>query len=289
RARLEAVGGFDPRFRVAGDDVDLCWRLQARGWTLGYSPAAVVWHHRRATVRAYWRQQQGYGAAEALLARKWPQKYNAAGDVTWSGRLYGRLAGGAARRGRIYHGVWGSAPFQSVYDAVPGGRGVIGGLVAGLAAMFAAIRAAAGGAGGLVERWRRCIVTALLFALQPAARLYGRSLRGASTSARMRVRGFAWPARRRLAHWSERGRPPEAWLGALEAELRGLGMPVLRGGAFDDWDLEVRAGAAGALRLRMAVEEHGHGRQLLRFRTWPRRAPHRAAALLLFALAAALA
>src|SRR5205823_6264223 len=27
RACLQAVGGFDPQFRVAGDDVDLCWRL----------------------------------------------------------------------------------------------------------------------------------------------------------------------------------------------------------------------------------------------------------------------
>ena len=48
---LLAIGGFDPQFRVAGDDVDVCWRLQERGWTLGFSPAAMVWHHRRGTVR----------------------------------------------------------------------------------------------------------------------------------------------------------------------------------------------------------------------------------------------
>src|SRR5207249_5017857 len=73
---LDAVGGFDPRFRTAGDDVDVCWRLQDRGWTLGYSPAASVWHHRRNSVKAYWRQQKGYGRAEALLEAKWPDKYN---------------------------------------------------------------------------------------------------------------------------------------------------------------------------------------------------------------------
>src|SRR5204863_144550 len=28
---LEAIGGFDPQFRTAGDDVDVCWRLQERG------------------------------------------------------------------------------------------------------------------------------------------------------------------------------------------------------------------------------------------------------------------
>src|SRR2546422_2688657 len=50
KARLEAVGGFDPQFRTAGDDVDICWRLEERGWTLGFSAAAMVWHHRRNSV-----------------------------------------------------------------------------------------------------------------------------------------------------------------------------------------------------------------------------------------------
>src|SRR5437667_132830 len=68
---LQAIGGFDPQFRVAGDDVDICWRLQKQGWTIGFSPAAMVWHHRRNSVRAYLRQQKGYGKAEALLEKKW--------------------------------------------------------------------------------------------------------------------------------------------------------------------------------------------------------------------------
>ena len=88
--RLRAIGGFDPRFRVAGDDVDICWRLQERGWTLGFSPSVVVWHHRRKSIRAYWKQQMGYARAEALLADKWPTRYNGAGHLKWSGRLYGK-------------------------------------------------------------------------------------------------------------------------------------------------------------------------------------------------------
>ncbi|MBT8398739.1 MAG: glycosyltransferase, partial [Gemmatimonadetes bacterium] len=51
---LDEIGGFDPRFRVAGDDVDLCWRIQAQGWRIGFSPGAVVWHHPRQTVAGYW-------------------------------------------------------------------------------------------------------------------------------------------------------------------------------------------------------------------------------------------
>jgi len=288
RERLEAVGGFDPQFRVAGDDVDVCWRVQDRGWTLGYSPAAVVWHHRRRTLRAYWRQQRGYGAAEALLAAKWPAKYNAAGDVTWAGRLYGQR-GGAAWRGRIYHGVWGTAPFQSVYDWPLAGHGILAGLIAGITGAFTAVRAAGGRAHGRLARWQRYVVTALLFVLQPAARLWGRARQEAMTSPLRRSWEFAWPARRRFAFWSERWRPAHAWLGALEAELRAQRVPVLRGGAFDDWDLEVRGGNAGALRLRMAVEEHGQGKQLVRLRTWPRRSSRRVVALLVLAGLAALA
>ena len=73
---LQAIGGFDPQFHIAGDDVDACWRLQQCGWTLGFSPAAMVWHHRRNSVQAYLKQQKNYGKAEALLERKWPEKYN---------------------------------------------------------------------------------------------------------------------------------------------------------------------------------------------------------------------
>src|SRR5690606_37818561 len=91
---------------------------------------------------------------------------------------------------------------------------------------------------------------------------------------------FAGHGQCRFALWSERWRPAEAWLSALEAELRAQRVAVLRGSAFEDWDLEVRAGNAVAIRLRMAIEPHARGRQLLRFRIWPRRSPRRATALL---------
>ena len=32
RDALLAIGGFNPVFRRAGDDVDVCWRIQAQGW-----------------------------------------------------------------------------------------------------------------------------------------------------------------------------------------------------------------------------------------------------------------
>jgi cellulose synthase/poly-beta-1,6-N-acetylglucosamine synthase-like glycosyltransferase len=117
---LEEVGGFDPIFTAAGDDVDICWRLLARNYRLGFSPSAEVWHHRRPSLRAYWRQQVGYGEAEALLERRHPNKFNPWGHTYWGGTIYApyprfRLSG----RPAIYYGLWGNAPFQSMYD--PGG------------------------------------------------------------------------------------------------------------------------------------------------------------------------
>src|SRR4029450_12845353 len=46
KAALEAIGGFDTQFRTAGDDVDVCWRLQQLGWNTGLHPAAMVWSPR---------------------------------------------------------------------------------------------------------------------------------------------------------------------------------------------------------------------------------------------------
>ena len=57
---------------------------------------------------------------------------------------------------------------------------------------------------------------------------------------------------------------------------------------YSRWDLEVLSGPLGAVRMRMVLEEHGGGRELMRFKSWPR--PSVAglvAALLLASLAAA--
>ncbi len=65
----------------AGDDVDVCWRLQDLGYRIGFSPAAMVWHFRRNTMKAYIGQQKGYGKAEALLYFKPPSALQRARPV----------------------------------------------------------------------------------------------------------------------------------------------------------------------------------------------------------------
>jgi hypothetical protein len=308
KTALQEIGGFDPQFRAAGDDVDVCWRLQEKGFTLGFSPAAMVWHHRRNSLAAYWKQQVGYGKAEALLERKWPEKYNAAGHLTWCGRVYGnghtRVLG---RAWKIYYGMWGNAPFQSRYETVPGlirslplmpewylvivaliwlaalgslWRPLFHALPLLVIAVIAPI-AQAILSGARVSFPRRAPIarlflrglTAVLHFLQPLARLSGR-LRYDLTPWRKRgVRGAAIPRPRCFTLWSEGWQAQPERLQAVEAALKASGASVARGGNYDTWDLEVRDGVFGAVRARMATEEHGGGKQLARFRCRPTFSP----------------
>jgi len=110
-----AIGGFNPLYLRAGDDVDVCWRLQARGWKIGFASSALVWHHHRSSVKAYWRQQVGYGEGERLLMAHHPDKF-LDGRMLWRGRIYSSLPSVRSLWGtRINAGVWGTAPFPSVY------------------------------------------------------------------------------------------------------------------------------------------------------------------------------
>ena len=316
---LLAVGAFDERFWQAGDDVDLCWRVQDAGLTLGFSPAAVVWHRRRASVSAYLRQQRAYGRAEALLEYKWPERHNHAGHVTWRGQVYGGSLRHGVRRGRIDYGDWGQGLFQSAcqprsaqtalapvmpewYLALlalgtiaaasswaPLVRLPVVGLQASIVALMVALVALIGNtaaaaarvtlAPGLTgtQRVRDMALITLLALLQPLARLRGRISAGLTPWRRrpgVHDRRALTRARSTLTRarstWSERSRDAGEWLIALEQQLRSANAIVTRGGRYDRWDLSVRVGAMGAVRAHLAIEEHGHGRQLLRWRVTAR-------------------
>jgi O-antigen biosynthesis protein len=115
RDALLAIGGFNPIYLRAGDDVDVCWRLQARGWKIGFASAALVWHHHRASVKAYWRQQVGYGEGETWLMAHHPEKF-LDGRMLWRGRIYSPLPFVRSLWStRINAGVWGTAAFPAVY------------------------------------------------------------------------------------------------------------------------------------------------------------------------------
>jgi hypothetical protein len=70
--------------------------------------------------------------------------------------------------------------------------------------------------------------------------------------------------------WSEWWVPIESRLSQLNAILKESGAAVVLGGDFDPWDFTIHGGLFGAIRVVAMVEEHGNGRQLLRFRAWPK-------------------
>lgn len=324
---LQEIGGFDPQFRAAGDDVDVCWQIQQQGWTLGVSPAAVVWHHRRNSVREYWKQQQGYGKAESLLEAKWPEKHNAAGHLSWTGRLYGKGLSQAIAfgRGRIYQGTWGSALFQSVDHSAPGFIQSLPlmpewSLVIGLLALLSALGAfwppilwtipllvlaitaplAQAALGGLrasfvnapesvSDRFKLRCLTAFLHLIQPLARLKGRLRHGLSPWRRRGLKGISLPLPRTKVIWSECWRDNQERIQSIEAALRSRCGVTIRGGQYDRWDLMVRGGMLGGVRLFTVVEEHGAGKQLFRVRSWPRLSRFGLSLILLFSLLAAIA
>jgi O-antigen biosynthesis protein len=75
-----------------------------------------VWHYRRNTVRAYLNQQRGYGHAEAMLKYKHPDHFNALGASHWRGKIYGgEQLGVRIGADVIYHGVFGTGLFQTIY------------------------------------------------------------------------------------------------------------------------------------------------------------------------------
>src|SRR5262249_30629165 len=284
-----------------------CWRLQDRGWSLGFSPAAVVWHHRRNSVTSYWKQQKRDGKAEAILEAKWPEKYNPAGYPAWTGRIYapGNLRTSPGGR-PIFHGVWGSALFQSVYEPAPGwmrslplmpewylmlavfalisGVGLLwrpllaalavlltgAGLTAFDAAVYAARATFPTPHQSLFVRMKLRTLTAILHMLQPLARLTGRLQHGLTPWRRRGIQGWSWPWSQTLTIWSETWRPADQWLQELQKDLGKTHARVVRGGEYDRWDLKVSDGTLGSVQLLMAIEEHGSGRQFARFRVAPR-------------------
>ncbi|MFL2433872.1 MAG: glycosyltransferase [Vicinamibacterales bacterium] len=117
RDALVAIGGFNESFHAAGDDVDVCWRLQANGGRIEFASSALVWHRHRSTVKAFWRQQVGYGQAETWLMDVHPERF-LDGQALWKGRIYSPLPFmHAISRIQVNAGAWGTAAFPTVYSA----------------------------------------------------------------------------------------------------------------------------------------------------------------------------
>ncbi|MBM3571609.1 MAG: glycosyltransferase, partial [Alphaproteobacteria bacterium] len=301
---LAAVGWFDPLYRAAGDDVDMCWRLQNAGYKIGFSPAAVVWHYRRNTVEAYLGQQRGYGKAEALVYNKHPTRFNLFGQARWLGRIYGDLSASflLSRRPLIYSGVFGRGMFQTLYEPPSSLAAflpltlewnVVAGLLlvnaiawGGWAWLGAApllitwtLCAASAWRAPVDERfsgWRARAMIALLCFLGPLVRSWERMKWRARTlnepdtthleETEQRPR-IAWAERAvYLSYWTEKGHEKEALLTDVIDYLTPRKYFVITDQGWDDWDLKIARGLWARGLIKIGAENHGGDKRLLRVR-----------------------
>ena len=306
---LTEIGGFDPIFRQAGDDVDLCWRLQQAGCALGFSPAGFVWHYRRSTVRAYLKQQHGYGEAEALLVRKHPEYFNFVGGSRWRGRIYTASKFGVLLRPPIiYRGLFGSAGFQSLYASEPAlplmlwtsleyhvlvtlplwvlsatfhhllPLAITSLLVSLGVCVLAGAQASLPKA--KLRPWSRGLVGALFF-LQPVvhgwARYQGRLLLPGSPFGLAAQQTLDSIALRQSRHslreanyWSAEPVDRLAFVAELLNRLDRQGWPNKSDVGWSDYDLEIYGSRWSHLQLTTALEHRARGKHLLRCRLRPR-------------------
>ncbi len=299
-----ALGGFDPIYRAAGDDVDICWRFQDAGHAIGFSPAAVVWHFRRNTVRAYLNQQRGYGKAEALVYAKHPFRFNLFGQAKWLGRIYGDLSAALllSRKPVIYSGVFGRGLFQTMYEP-PSSLTALLPLTfewSVAALVLALIGILAGGwlwllAVPLLATWAMCLngalkapidprfaglkaraLVALLIYLGPLLRGWERlkwrvktmqthdHIRLAPVEQRARI---GWSARAFvLSYWSEAAAEKEVLLEGLMDFLLPQKYFVVADTGWSKWDLKIARGLWSRALVTVCSENHGGGKRLLRVR-----------------------
>lgn len=71
RSTIKKVGGFDETFTIAGEDVDLCWRLKNAGYRLTYCDKAIVYHKHRATITELLKQHYKYGRGSSRLFKQY--------------------------------------------------------------------------------------------------------------------------------------------------------------------------------------------------------------------------
>jgi GT2 family glycosyltransferase len=98
---LVRLGGFDPAFRVASEDRDLCARWHESGRALVYAPDAEVAHAHYLTLRRFWLQHFRYGRGawryhESLRKRG---RGRFARDLGFHGRFLRRAGSPLAQRG----------------------------------------------------------------------------------------------------------------------------------------------------------------------------------------------
>jgi N-acetylglucosaminyl-diphospho-decaprenol L-rhamnosyltransferase len=79
REMLDELGGFDDRFRLYGEDIDLCYRAAKAGWERWYVPQALVTHRYAAEIdrKLLTRHTLWHWRGIARFVRKHPERLRA--------------------------------------------------------------------------------------------------------------------------------------------------------------------------------------------------------------------
>lgn len=72
RSDFLSINGFDSQY-WPGEDTKLCLKLLKKGKKIIYNPALIVWHHRRAGLRAHLKQVGAYGLHRGFFAKRYPE------------------------------------------------------------------------------------------------------------------------------------------------------------------------------------------------------------------------
>ena len=303
RWAFENIGGFDAEYRKAGDDVDFCWRLQQAGCVIAFSPTAIVWHHRRFTLRAFLRQQDGYGEAESLLRFKHLIFFGPTGTAKWRGQIYGTPRfSWFIDRPVIYHGIFGDGFFQSIYPTPQSDVAVYLGSVEwfaltiflfGLGIFLPVLRVVP----YLMFGGTLCVALSYMVRarIEPKfdtvhARLLVLFLAFAQPLVRGFSRYFTWlhfkrtprnvirthehlPAGANLAgslsrrfFWSEEGRDRHHLLGAMFQLLEEEGWRYSTDTGWNEWDIQIYGNFWWSIALQTVTEYHGGAKCLTRVR-----------------------
>ncbi len=291
---FEAIGGFDPEYHKAGDDVDFCWRVQQAGHQIAFNPTAIVWHYRRFTWRAFRKQQQGYGEAESMLRFKHLIFFGPTGTAKWRGQIYGTPRfSWFINRPVIYHGVFGEGFFQSIY---PTPQSEVAAYLSsiewfaltvflfGLGIFLPALRIVPylmfGGTLCVAISYMlhariepkfdtipaRLLVTFLAFA-QPLVRGWSRYFTWLHFKRTPRTvistpehlpasAGVAGSVRRR-SYWSEEGKDRHQLLSATLALLEEEGWRYSTDTGWNEWDIQIYGNFWWSVALRTVTEYHG--------------------------------
>lgn len=90
RDAFQTVGGFEPQAR-AGEDADLCFRLQRAGWLLEQRPRAAVAHRSRDAFAPWLVQLARHGSGAAWLNRRWTGEFPPSPPLQLAKRLLRNL------------------------------------------------------------------------------------------------------------------------------------------------------------------------------------------------------